>query len=152
MTQPEWDDDRLAAAFHGRFDRRCTRRCGEIESTGRSPRSGRPIARLPCRLERVGRAAAAVLVVAVGGGRRRVADHPIGRRAVASSPGPTSAADRSAVPLGRRRPARRPSWGWTSSTVSDALAVRDAGQDDRELAVAGWITPIGPSPVRTQAS
>lgn len=31
-------------------------------------------------------------------------------------------------------------------TVSEAIEVRDAGQDGRELAVTGWFTPVGPIP------
>ena len=113
-----------------------------------SPRSG--------RLDRDGSravsdawagAAAAVLVVAVGAavvGSQIIRSS--GEPAASSAEPTSSAASASAVPSTES--------GLPGSvleldviTVSDAIAVRDAGQDDRELAVAGWFTPIGPIPV-----
>lgn len=150
MTQPEWDDERLAATFHDRFDGPApdgVARSIQDAIAGVTPdqsRSRRGDAKTWAG------SVAAVLVVAVsaavvGSMLLRPAGAP-----VASSSGATSTADPSTpgttpVPAtGADVPASVQ--GMDVVTVSDALAVRDGGVDDRELAVSGWFTPIGPIP------
>lgn len=150
MTPPDWDDERLAAAFRARFDRPAPPTLaraihGAIADT--SP--ARPgLFRLGPRW---GLAAAAVVVVLVTtitaglGGFGRLGGGP----SLPSDSGASSSPGVNATPTEQALPGSV--LGLQIITVSDAVAMRDAGTDDRELAVRGWFTPAplrscGPAP------
>ena len=73
MTQPDWDDDRLAAAFHARFDRPAPPTVAR-ESTARSPVPRRLDIQVLGRGPARNLAAAAVAVLLVGSVAVAVAD------------------------------------------------------------------------------
>ncbi|MBA2299475.1 MAG: hypothetical protein H0W22_01745, partial [Chloroflexi bacterium] len=50
------------------------------------------------------------------------------------------------------RPAQTEILGLPVMSIADAIALRDAGADDRELAVRGWFSPIGPIPCPAPAT
>jgi hypothetical protein len=57
-------------------------------------------------------------------------------------PAASSASPRASTSIQSRSPRPGETFGLPIITVADAILVRDAGVDDRELAVAGWFTPI----------
>ncbi len=129
-----WDDDRLGAAFRARAAGTTTP-ADLVGLTSSAVRTG-PVATQWARVL----AAAAVVVLAVGaiaggtallGNQRGQADataNPTGNPTPSSSSPVDGAMDLPTV------------------TVPEAIAVRDAGADDRELAIRGWFTPFGPVP------
>jgi hypothetical protein len=145
VTQTEWDEERLAAAFRERFDSPSPAGLEtdiHVRIAGTSPsrlvalRRGGPARGLMA-------ATVVVLLVAtvalgVGGlGRRFQSPAPSDARAHAS-PGPSPTPTEQAVPGSVV--------GLPIIHVPDAIAIRDAGFDDRELAVQGWFTPsLAPS-------
>lgn len=140
MTQPDWDDERLAAAFHARFDRPApptVARAIHGAIAGTSPGRVRAFGRLPLR----NLAAAAVVVLLVGSVALALAD--IGR--LGGGPplpsGSTAAGSAGAGATPTQQAVPRSTVGLPIIHVSDAIAIRDAGADDRELAVEGWFTP-----------
>jgi hypothetical protein len=144
MTGPDWDDERLAAAFRARFDRPAPPTlAADVQRAiaGTTPARFRPVRNIPAW----GLAAAAVVVLVVAaafgfGG--------LGRLGVGPSRPPGTAAV--ATPSNGRSPAATPAGppasvlGLDVVTVSSALTVRDGGNDDREVAVVGWFTPAPP--------
>ena len=141
MTQPDWDDERLDAAFHGRFDRPAPpglEKDVNVRIAGTSParftmsRTGRPAWAL---------AAAAVMVILIG--TLTVGLGSFGRTAAGSPP--PSASDAQATPGANATPTEQAVpgviFGLPIIHVRDAIAIRDSGVDDRELAVGGWFTP-----------
>ena len=145
MTNDPWDDERLEAAYAARGEVHPTP--GDLTaSTMAAIRSGaRPatVSRWPQILA----AAAAVAVVFGGPGDRRagVAGTEPGRRRPSPRRGPAVEAPAATAPGARRPPAEVA--GLPVISVSDAIAVRDAGVDGRELAVRGWLTRgTGPNP------
>ncbi len=118
----DWPDDRLAGAFAARADARPTPSdlsAATIDRIRRVPR----IAPTRDRFVRLGglvAAAAAVAVVAVALVARPPAG-PIG------SAGPTT-------------------FGLPVVSVAEAIAIRDGGVDDREIAVHGFLATFGPMP------
>jgi hypothetical protein len=140
MTQPDWDDARLATAFHARFDRpapQTVARAVHGTIVGTTPARSHAFRPIPAR----NLAAAAVVVLLVGSVALALSD--IGRLGggpslpsdseAAASPGASATPTQQAVP--------RSTVGLPIIHVSDAIAIRDAGADDRELAVQGWFTP-----------
>ncbi len=134
--RPGWDDDRLAAAFHGLADRPPPASlAGTIHDqiAGTRPDRrwlgswGRPLA-----AGAIGLAAIVVAVALVGLGR--FGDHGNG---TVGSPSPAP----SRSPSGSAQPSPTSLFGLDTISVSAALAVRGAGIDDRELAVNGWFGP-----------
>lgn len=136
MTTPDpWDDDRLAAAF--------TARNAGIElppalvtETANAVRQ-RPTRRDAPWWRPLPIAAAAAVVVSVVGlslamsWRTGSSPAPTGPSASVPSAAPTDAETERVL-------------GLPVIDVPAALAVRDAGEDDRELAVRGWYSPIFP--------
>jgi hypothetical protein len=150
MTQPDWDDERLAAAFRARFDRPAPptlARAIHGAIAGTNPARRRLVQHRP----RWGLAAAAVVVVLVTtitaglGGLGRLGGGP----SLPSDSGASSSPGANATPTEQALPGSV--LGLEIITVSDAIAFRDAVTDDRELAVRGWFTPAlltscGPAP------
>ena len=143
MTQPDWDDERLDAAFRARFDRPAPpilEKDVHVRIVGTSPQQFRSFRRSGPTW---GLAAAAVVVVlavtlAVGlGGFGR----PGGSSAPSdpNSGGPPGA---SATPTTQAVPGVV--FDLPILDVPDAIAIRDAGVDDRAFAVLGWFTPAPP--------
>lgn len=145
MTPEPWDDERLAAAFRARFDRGAPpTQIGAIHGAIAGTR--------PSRWAWFGRqsptrtvVAAALVVVAVGA--TLVGLGGLGQPPDGTSRGPIGSSLAASPTAGIRPPATdepgQPTsvFGLDVMTVSDALRIRDAGHDDRELAVAGWFTP-----------
>jgi hypothetical protein len=138
VTQDGWDDERLAAAFRARFDRPAPPAVvASVHDALHGPRRGPASWFRGALVGATGIAAVVVLVIGVAliglGGFGRSGDTvpPTGSAGPSSGlGGPTSPAHPSSV------------LGLDVVTVPDALAVRDAGLDDRELAVVGWYAPV----------
>ena len=145
-TEPTWDDERLAAAFRARFERPAP---VTLEGSIRA----RLAASRPARLGPVGQrssiaaAIAAILVVAVGG--VAIGLGGFGQRGDRSPSSTLPSAAATATATAARSP-DRPATAASPPTavlwlavldIRAALTIRDAGVDDRELAVAGWFTP-----------
>ncbi len=150
MTQPDWDDDRLAAAFRARFDRPAP---PTVSRTIHGAIAGTSPARTDIfwRVPGLGLAAAAVVAVLIG----TVA---VGLGLFGRSGGAPLASGSGVVPSAIATPTEQALPGSVLDlpiiTVSDAIVIRDAGADDRELAVMGWFTPaltglrcVPPAPV-----
>jgi hypothetical protein len=123
-----WDDERLIAAFAARASR--ARTPDDLVGVTRATLRARPAPAVPWR---VLLAPAAVLVLAIGaiaGGMAVIESQRDPSGLVTASP-PVSWAGREAV-------------GLPVISVQDAIAIRDAGVDDREIAVHGWFSPIAP--------
>lgn len=155
MIEPGWDDERLATAFHKRFDGPAP---GRLEKDVHA----RIVGTSPARFGVVLRGArawslvaavlivvlAGTLVVGVGGlGRGLGSPEPSDANSHASA-GPNATPTEQALPgLVFDLPLIR---------VTDAIAVRDAGVDDREVAVLGWFSdggiPACPAPVTDPVS
>jgi hypothetical protein len=140
MTQPDWDDDRLAAAFHTRFDRSAPPSvAGAVHGAivGTTPTRFHAFDRLQARHL----ATAAVVIVLVSALTVALAD--IGRLgggpSTPAGSGGVSTAGASATPTAQAIPGL--AFDLPIIQVTDATTVRDAGVDDRELAVMGWFTP-----------
>jgi len=136
-----WNDDRIAAAFVARD------RWRPLASTLVSPTFDRlrePPMRFRAAWLRPAVALAATLLIAVVAvfGSFSYASHRLIRPSPATTGGP-----RSSVTAAPSTPTSMPSdragtvLGLPIISVADAIAVRDAGIEDRELAVRGWYTP-----------
>jgi hypothetical protein len=142
MTQPDWDDDRIAAAFHARFDHPAPPTLAPAihgAIAGTAPARFHLLGGLPGRSI----AAAAVVVVLVGtvalglGGFDRLGGPSVPSASpAAASPGASATPTSQAVPGSVV--------GLPIIEVPDAIAIRDGGVDDREIAVLGW---FGPAPM-----
>ena len=145
MTQPDWDDERLDATFHARFDRPAPETLEHdihVRIAGTSPaRFGVPRIGQPWSL-----AATAVVVVLVGAAMIVPAALSLpgasARPSVLPSNAATSAPGSSATPTEQAVPGSV--FGLPVVHVHDAIAVRDFGVDDHEIAVSGWFTPAPP--------
>jgi hypothetical protein len=145
MTQPDWDDERLDAAFHARFDRPAPEALAHdihVRIAGTAPaRFGVPRIGQPWSL-----AAAAVVVVLVGAAMIVPAALSLPGTSAKPSALPSNAATAapgaSATPTEQALPGSV--FGLPIVGVRDAIAVRDSGTDDREIAVHGWFTPAPP--------
>ncbi len=135
MTTPDpWDDDRLAAAFAARAE------SGEVPpelvtDTTVALRRRRTRSDAPWWRPRSIAAAAALVVSIVGLSLAmswRSGSPP-------ATTGPSATVASGAVPSAT---ATEVVFGLPVIDVPAALAVRDAGEDDRELAVRGWYSPI----------
>ena len=143
MTQPDWDDDRLDAAFHARFDRPAPTDLAHdvhVRIAGTSPARFGAFRPKPAWSAAI----AAVVVVAVAGtaliglgGLGRTGASPLPSDAATSDGGPSATPTEQALPGTAFE--RLPIIG-----VADAIAIRDAGVDDREIAVHGWFTLARP--------
>jgi len=139
MTQPDWGDDRLDAAFHARFDRPAPSNLTmdvHVRIAGTSPARFGSLRDSPTW----SLVAAAVVVVLVAGtaliglaGFGRSGGPPLPSDVSASAPAPSATPTEQAIP--------GVVLGLPLIRVPDAIAIRDAGVDDREIAVAGWFTP-----------
>jgi hypothetical protein len=122
----DWPDDRLADAFSARADAHRTPSdlsAATIDRIRRVPR----IAPIRDRFVRLGGLVAAAAVVAVV--------------AVALVARPTTG------PIGSAGPTGAPTtFGLPELSVDDAIAIRDSGVDDREIAVHGFLATFGPMP------
>ncbi|MFL5713452.1 MAG: hypothetical protein ACJ769_02205 [Chloroflexota bacterium] len=142
MTHPDWDDDRLDAAFHARFDKTVPTGLAKevhVRIAGTSP------ARFT--LPRIGQpwslAAAAVIVVLVGAAMYLPATSSLPAGTAGSSVVPTAAtttAPESPTPTEQVLPGSLFDGALPIVSVPEAIALRDAGTDDREIAVHGWLT------------
>ena len=131
-----WDDERLGAAFAARASR--TRTPEDLASTVGAALRTRPGSVVEWR--RLLAPAAVVILAfgAVGGGLALRGSSGVVETTDGPTPEPSAAAadswaDREAV-------------GLPIISVSDAIAIRDAGVDSREIAVHGWIAPVLPVP------
>jgi hypothetical protein len=115
----DWPDDRLAAAFQARADARPTPSdlaAGTIDRIRRAPR----ISPMRDRFVRLGGVVAAAAILAIA--------------AIALVSRPTSG------PIGEDRPTGAPTtFVLPLLSVDDAVAIRDSGVDDREIAVHGFL-------------
>ena len=119
-----WDDERLGTAFAARASRTTTPT--DLPSATSSALRDRPASTEAWRRLL---ASAAVVLLAVGAVTGGLALR--GASGVPSSTDPW--AGRTAV-------------GLPIISVSDAITIRDAGIDDREIAVHGWFWPVAPIP------
>ena len=150
MTQPDWDDERLAAAFRARFDRPAP---ATLERTIRGAIAGTSPARFvrSWRSPAWAAAAAAVIVVIVGataiglGGFGRMGGGP----SIPSDSGPVASMSAGTTPIAGATPTEQALPGSVDGLeiihVADAVAVRDAFAANTELAVQGWFTPEPPA-------
>jgi len=142
MTQPNWDDERLDAAFHARFDRPAAEALAHdihVRIAGTAPaRFGVPRIGQPWSL-----AAAAIVVVLVGAAMILPAALSLPGASAKPSALPSNAATAapgaSATPTEQALPGSV--FGLPIVSVRDAIATRDAGANDAEIAVRGWFTP-----------
>jgi hypothetical protein len=133
MTEPRWDDDRLRAAFADRFGRPVPDGLADL-AIARARAT--PIRRRSVVPAWAG-AVAAVLVVTLGGG--------VLLWARASAPEPSPSPPQTALPAPPgvdEFPAEV--LGLAVVSVSEAIAQRDAGLDDTEIAVRGWMSGMPP--------
>jgi len=140
MTQPAWDDDRLDAAFHARFDRPAppvlvhdvhVRIAGTSPTRFRIPSVGQPWSL----------AAALVIVILVFAGTvgRAALSLPAGSQAPVT--GSTSGPSATAAATPTLHAVSESILGLPIIGVPDAMTIRDGGVDDHEIAVQGWFTP-----------
>jgi hypothetical protein len=141
-TTMDWDDDRLAAAFVARDDLRpaayrLIAPTLELVAAARRPTVVRWVPAIRPALAVI---AMAVLIggVAISGSRSNVALPTVGLTSQPSTARATPASTPSSVPTAGPETAL----GLPIITVADAIAVRDAGVDDRELAVRAWFMPV----------
>lgn len=141
MTDTDWDDDRLTAAFHTRFDHSApptVARAVQGAIAGTTPARFHAFERLQARHL----ATAAVVIVLVGALTVALAD--IGRLGGGPSTPARSGADATAG--ASATPTAQAITGLAFDLpviqVTDAIAIRNAGTDDRELAVQGWFASM----------
>jgi hypothetical protein len=141
VSEPDWDEERLGTAFHARFDRPApptVARAVHAAIAGSTP------ARFPVfdRLQARHLATAAVVIVLVGALTVAMAD--IGR--LGGGPSTPAGSGAVATPGASATPTAQAitgeAFGLPVIQVTDAIAVRDAGVDDRELAVQGWFASM----------
>jgi hypothetical protein len=142
MTRPDWDDERLDAAFHARFERRAPESLAHdvhVRIAGTSPARLGVVRLRPAWSVAI----AAVVVVAVAGtvliglgGLGPTGGQPAGSDASASLPGGSASPTEQALPGSVQ--------GLPIVDIRQAIRVRDAGADDSEIAVRGWFTPAPP--------
>ncbi len=134
MTQPVWDDERLDAAFHEKFGRSAP---FDIERDVRARIAGTSPLRFPAiRHTSAGWALAAAAVVAVLVGTLTVGLGGFGRTAGSASPSPSASAASATPSVGATPTAQAipgSVFGLPIIHVPDAIAIRDAGVDDREV-------------------
>jgi len=155
MTPSDWDDERLAAAFRTRFDRPAPPTMADAihgALSGTSPASTIWFRLVPARAM----AAAAVVLILVGGGALvalgglgRLGSGPLHPDVAVATPGASTSPGVRPTPTEQAIPGSV--LGLPIVHVTDAIAVRDAHADNRELAVQGWFTPAvlmscGPAP------
>jgi hypothetical protein len=147
MTQPDWNDERIAAAFRARFERPAPPTLAGVVHqaiTGTSPARFGPARRAPMWGFAAAAVVVAVVAVAFGFGS-------LGRLVVGPSPSDTTAtasadATPSALPTPTEQALPGSVFGLQIVHVSDAITVRDDGADRREMAVLGWFTSHPPIP------
>ncbi|HEV7605027.1 MAG TPA: hypothetical protein VGO15_08660, partial [Candidatus Limnocylindrales bacterium] len=146
-TEPAWDDERLAAALRARFERPAPVTLeGSIRARLAASRPARP-GPVGQRSSIAAAIAAVLVVVAVGGVAMGLGGFGVREDRSPSPTLPSAAAMATATAAGSpARPATAPSppttvLGLAVLDIRAALSVRDAGVDDRELALAGWFTP-----------
>jgi hypothetical protein len=132
-----WDDDRLAAAFAARAARGGTP--ADLHKATRAALRTRPSSSMSWRRLL---ASAAVVILAIGAVSVGIALR--GSTGIVAPDGMTP--EPSALPSGSESWAGRDTMGLPTISVGDAIAVRDAGVDDREIAVHGWFAPFLPVP------
>ncbi len=148
MTTPStphepWDDDRLNAAFAARASMaRATAGRMPTDLTARTLDaviSDRGRASLGWRrfVPAMAMLALVALVVALAASMTVIGGHPTHDGAM--SPGTSMSS-----PTTARPEETSVVLGLPITTVADAIAVRDAGIDDREIAIRGWYTPFYP--------
>lgn len=129
----DWDDDRLTAAFAARAEAASVAPpelvSGTIERVARNRRPARPMGRF---VPTLGAAAAAVVAVVLGAGqlanpRASAAPSSAGPTTSALSAPPSSSASTADAIVG------------APITPGQAIAIRDAAGDNREIAVTGFL-------------
>jgi hypothetical protein len=139
-----WDDVRLEAAFEARAARSMAP--VELAAATAATLRRRPARRSPSRLAMDWAAAFALVVVATGGLVLLVNSDgkAPGTSPDGTTPEPTTLPAPSETPTdGSSTP--EAVIGLPVMSVSDAIAIRDAGIDDREIAVRGWYAPYYPT-------
>ncbi len=134
MTDPGWDDDRLAAAFQSRSAHAAPPGDLAQEAIRRLDRV-RPSTRTGSRRGWLAAAAGIVMVVGVGAVLAGRPGPPSPPAAGSASPGATRSTAASTAPLGAAL--------GDPIDVAAAVAIRDAGVDDRELVVTGVLAGYG---------
>jgi len=137
-----WDDERLAAAFAARAARAVPP--VDLASSANAALRARPGSEVIWRRLIV---RAAVVILAVGAVSGGIA--LLGAQRGSSGPGQpmdSPSANPSASPSPFDPWAGREAMGLPVISVSDAIAIRDGGVDDREIAVHGWFWPVGAIP------
>lgn len=119
----DWSDERLASAFAARASRAHTPEALASETFERAASRRRGALARPKLAWLAGVAAGLALVAVIGVG-------------TAVAPGPAALRDTPSA-----NPGDPP-----LISVTDAIGIRDAGFDDREIAVWGWYAPPGPLP------
>ena len=143
MTRSDWDDDRLDAAFRARYDRVAPTTVAHevhVRIAGTSPAR-----RMTFGRGRTGWTLAAAAVVVVMLGMLSFSVGGTGPTAAPPSPsasGGQATSGPSATPTEQAIPGSV--FGLPIVHVPEAIAIRDAGVDDREIAVLGWFTPPPP--------
>jgi hypothetical protein len=132
-----WDDERLTAAFAARAARAGTP--DDLPSVTGTALRTRPTS-APAWRRLLAPAAVVILAVGAVSGVAWLD----GRRGSNSPTEPS--ADPSSSPSPSDSWAGRQAVGLPIISVSDAIAIRDAGIDDREIAVHGWFWPVAPIP------
>jgi hypothetical protein len=137
MTEQDWDDERLAAAFRAQFDRPAPaglEKDVHVHIVGTAPaRFGAMRHRGPGW----SLAAAAVIVIVIG----TVAFSVGGLGRGVGTPNPSDAgahASPAAIPTPTEQALPGVVFGLPIIHLADAFAIRNAGIDDREIAVQGW--------------
>ena len=132
-----WDDERLTAAFAARAAQAVT-----PVDLARATSAAIPTQASSAGTWRRLLAPAAVVILAIGAVSGGVALR--GSIGVESTDGPSS--EPSASPSASDPWAGRDTVGLPTISVNDAIAICDAGIDDREIAVHGWFWPVSPIP------
>lgn len=139
MTESHWDDDRLRAAYADRFASPAPDGLADlvIARARATPTRGRSV--VPAWIGVV----AAVLVVALGGGVLLWA------RSTAPGPSPSGAGITASPDPSRVGGFPAEILGLPVISVTEAIARREAGPEDAELAVRGWMS--NPPPISCPA-
>jgi hypothetical protein len=141
MTAPEWDDDRLEAAFRTKFDRPAPaglEKDVHVRIVGTSPAR---FVVVRGRATAWGLAAAAIVVIVVGA--VAIGASGLGR-GVASQPSDAGVPAPAAIPTPTEQALPGVIFGLPIITVTDAFAIQREVNDDHEIAIHGWFSDGGP--------